>query len=490
MPPQAHHRLDHPGRIPATIREHHDHPSHRHRATHPAQPPFPVRPPAAGRGGRDHRPGPPPITEPLSALETHRTNAEAVERATETSKAVSEARRRGRIEAETHRISEEVTHQAQERRRAQQAQQAQARETVPSAASVAPPAIEGTPMRMEAAPPPAPPAPAAVPLRPFPGSFRFTRILVPLDGTFYAERALPYATGLARLTGASLILGHVSLPPLPAPAQVARRLAEEVVGHSQRAHDPGATDRATDMEAYLEAQCVLQAFRAPTVSVETIEDRDPVFGLRQLAEHDQSDVMVLATHARQGIERQVLGSTVDALVEQSHLPLLVIPPHVVVPSEPPSFARMLVPLDGSAVAEYALALLVGLLQAAASTEVIHWEVTNWQITLFTVTESRALKVEARAYLEEVEVRLKATALPEGVRISTRVLLGSAPGAIVAVADHGVRSPDVITGPFDLVVMATHGRGGLGRLLYGSVTRYVLPRVAVPVLVVHPTDVSI
>jgi nucleotide-binding universal stress UspA family protein len=249
------------------------------------------------------------------------------------------------------------------------------------------------------------------------------------------------------------------------------------------------------MEDYLQAQCVVQAFRAPAVSVATIDDGDPVFGLRQLAERDESDVIVLATHARQGIARQILGSTVDGLVEHSHLPLLVIPPHVAVPSETPSFASVLVPLDGSQVAEHALALLVGLLQAAASAEVVHWDVTNWQITLFTVVESRALRGGARTYLEEVEARLEAIPLPKGVRISRRVLLGSAPGAIVAVANHGDqgvqadRSPEAMTSPFDLVVMATHGRGGLGRLLYGSVARYVLPRVAVPVLVVHPRDGS-
>jgi nucleotide-binding universal stress UspA family protein len=322
-------------------------------------------------------------------------------------------------------------------------------------------------------------------LRPFPGSFHFKRILVPLDGAFYAERALPYATGLARLTGAGIVLGYVSPPSLPAPTQVARRVAEEIVGHEHEPH-------ATDMEAYLDAQRVLQAFHAPAVSVATIEDSDTAFGLRQMAEHDQSDVLVLATHARQGIARQVLGSTVDTLVEQSHLPLLIIPPNVTVPPEPPSFARVLVPLDGSEVAEHALGLLVELLQAAAGPDVTRWEVTNWQITLLSVIESRTRKGEAQTYLDEVEVRLNATGLPQGMRIAKRVLLGSAPGAIVDVADHGAQAicpPDVSTGSFDLVMMATHGRGGLGCLLYGSVARYVLPRVAAPVLLVHPTDVS-
>lgn len=318
--------------------------------------------------------------------------------------------------------------------------------------------------------------------RAFPGSFGFTRMLVPLDGTFYAERALPFATRLARLTRAGLTLGHVSSPPLPAPAQMARRVAEDLVGHD---HEP----RMADAETYLNAQRVVQAFHAPDVGAQTIEDVDTVFGLRQLAERSRADVIVLATHARQGLERQVLGSTVDGLVERSHLPLLIIPPQATVPSEAPSFEHVLVPLDGSSVAEYALSLLLALLQAAARPTAAAEEAPQWHVTLFTVIENRTLKAESEAYLGEVERRLTAAGLPQDVRISKRVLLGSAPGALVAVADHGRHSPDVASAPFDLVVMATHGRGGLGAWLYGSVARYVLPRVCVPVLLVHPCDVS-
>jgi nucleotide-binding universal stress UspA family protein len=310
----------------------------------------------------------------------------------------------------------------------------------------------------------------------------FKRVLVPLDGTFYAERALPYVTALARLTGASLILGHVSPPPMPAPAAAARRIAGDIVGR-------GREPQSSDMQMYLDAQRTLQAFRAPAVSIETIEDSDVVFGVRQLAERSEAGMLVLATHARQGLERRILGSTADGLVEQSHLPLLIIPPHVTIPPTAPTFARVLVPLDGSRVAEHALGLVVGLIQAAASPDVAHWDVTSWQITLYTVVESRVLEADALGYLEEVEARLAALPLAEGVRITKQIVLGSPPGAIVAEANHGTQSPETTTSPFDLVAMATHGRGGLGRMLYGSVAGYVLPRVAVPVLLVHPTDVS-
>lgn len=117
------------------------------------------------------------------------------------------------------------------------------------------------------------------------------------------------------------------------------------------------------------------------------------------------------------------------------------------------------PLDGSTIAEYAVIFLVGGIQAATLRDEAHAGTASWHIMLFTVAESRALLADSRAYLNQVEARLQATGLPAGVRISTRVRLGSAPGALVAMADHGMRSPDIVVAPFDLVVLATHGRGG-------------------------------
>jgi hypothetical protein len=124
-----------------------------------------------------------PLTEPLTPLESHRANAEAIERAPQTSEAVSEARRRGRIEAETHRISEEMTRLAQERRRVEEAR---AQVTDHSKAA-------GATFDTETAIPSDASYPhvTVAPLRPIPTLCQFHRMLAPLDGSFYAARALP-----------------------------------------------------------------------------------------------------------------------------------------------------------------------------------------------------------------------------------------------------------------------------------------------------------
>jgi nucleotide-binding universal stress UspA family protein len=415
-----------------------------------------------------------PLTEPLSALETARANAEAIERAPQTSEAVSEARRRGRIEAETRRISEEMTQQAQERRRAEKAQVigASPAATAGLSAETAIPSGAAYPLTNAAA------------LRPVPGSCQFKRLLAPLDGSFYAERALPYVTALARLTDADLLLGYVRLPSLPAPAQVVNRTRAELFSHEREPH-------TTDIQTYLDAQRVLQAFHAPTISVETVEHSAAAAGVLLLAEQNSADVVALATHARLGVERQIVGSTVDAVLARSHPPLLIIPPHASVRPEP-SFKQVLLPLDGSPLAEHALGVLLGLIQASARSHVAYQEIADWQITLFTAIARRALMVEAFAYLDEVEARLRAHGLPQEARISKQVRLGSARGAILAAANHGAQAAQSAAssaGAFDLLVLATHGRGGLGRLIYGSVARYVLLRVAVPVLLAHPAGVE-
>jgi nucleotide-binding universal stress UspA family protein len=416
------------------------------------------------------------LTEPLSPLETRRANAEALERAPQSSESVSEARRRGRIEAETRRISEEITRLAQEQRRAEEVRAPQQVTDTRTVAGTAPSAVTAIPSDASH------PLATADALCPISSSCQFQRILAPLDGTFYAERALPYATALARLTGAELLLGYVRPPSPPAPSQEVGSATAEMLSAEREPH-------ATDVQAYLDALRVLQAFHAPTVRVDLIEQRDAAVGVRMLAEQDSADVVVLATHARHEVERQALGSTVNALVARSHFPLLVISSNVIVQPEP-TFENVLVPLDGSLLAEHALDVLLGLIHAAASSGVINQEEVNWQITLFRVVVRRALMGEALAYLDEVEAWLRASGLPQETRISKQVQLGSARGAIVDAANHGASEAHSVgsgVGSVDLLALATHGRGGMGRLLYGSVARYVLSRVAAPVLLVHPAD---
>lgn len=143
--------------------------------------------------------------------------------------------------------------------------------------------------------------------------------------------------------------------------------------------------------------------------------------------------------------------------------------------------RALVPLDGSPVAEaiipfvariaQPLGLEVALLRAVPR---IPPQVTEGRRVIVDNTER--LNQEAEAYLRTIADRLAAT----GLCVLTSVRVGDAATEIVA----GARECEA-----DLIAMTTHGRGALGRLLFGSVAEAVLHRAHVPVFIVRATEAA-
>jgi nucleotide-binding universal stress UspA family protein len=144
------------------------------------------------------------------------------------------------------------------------------------------------------------------------------------------------------------------------------------------------------------------------------------------------------------------------------------------------YTRVLVPLDGSELAE---AILPFVEQVAGP---LHAEVVLLRVIEplspaelvasagVVAPDTFALRdMDAKHYLSEVERRLS----KKGLRIRTRVALGPPAEEILAAAQ-------AISA--DLIAMATHGRGGLGRLLFGSVAEAVLHAAAVPVLLIRTT----
>jgi len=143
------------------------------------------------------------------------------------------------------------------------------------------------------------------------------------------------------------------------------------------------------------------------------------------------------------------------------------------------FAKILVPLDGSALAERALKLAFAiakkfkseilLLRVAASEEVV---VSLPALTphAYRLHNAGECQGEADVYLHSLQTRW----LESGVPVYTEVLRGAPPEMIVAVANEQ---------QVDLIVMSTHGRSGFDRLIYGSVAEAVMRGAHVPVLMV-------
>jgi nucleotide-binding universal stress UspA family protein len=190
-----------------------------------------------------------------------------------------------------------------------------------------------------------------------------------------------------------------------------------------------------------------------------------------------ADLVVMSTHGRGGLGRAVFGSVTDTLMRRAEIPVLLIPPHSEVSWQAQRPAQILVPLDGSRLSEEALAHaanLAGLLDAEillvrALSPVLHPRLRNESVVL-----SCADFIEVEDAWRYLAKRADCLRL-NGRRVSIRVLVGSPAAAIADAAQaEGI----------DLIVMTTHGRGGLGRFLLGSVADGVLQRTGVPVVLIR------
>lgn len=144
----------------------------------------------------------------------------------------------------------------------------------------------------------------------------YRRILVPLDGTAFAEAAVRPAAELAAKSGASLHLatalrseGGVMVPvePVPADGLSYMRRDEDVTEHLAQVRDR-----------------IVEEWGA-TVSYEALEHDRPAEALLEHAESLGADLVVAATHSRSLIERGLLGSTAMELVRSLSCPILLVP---------------------------------------------------------------------------------------------------------------------------------------------------------------------
>ncbi|HET7583442.1 MAG TPA: universal stress protein [Gemmatimonadaceae bacterium] len=310
------------------------------------------------------------------------------------------------------------------------------------------------------------------------------RIIVPLDGSPLAERALSTAVMLARPTSEGGDSSVVELVLVHAPLTLAAMPDGGIVCAPSTEFD---TELRQQSEAYLYR--VAARLRAETRLnvVSTVLDGSPSMTLAAHAEAVGADVIVMTSHGRGGLSRVWLGSVTDALVRQGHVPVLVTRSleDAAPAADDAPFRRVLVPLDGSGLGEETLDSAIALL-GVTGVEYTLARVLTPLLALFRSTpegeRDEAPRVAASVdqtdeYLEDLAARLCA----RGVVVRTAVLVHEHPAR--AILRYALRTDT------DLVVMATHGRNALGRLVMGSVTDKVLRAGVVPVLVQRPSRVA-
>jgi nucleotide-binding universal stress UspA family protein len=300
----------------------------------------------------------------------------------------------------------------------------------------------------------------------------YQTVLVTLDGSPLAERAVPFAVTLARASGGRLVLARAAAARTSAGLDTRdERLAAAEA--EATAYLRELAQRVAGREAGLADRMETDVPRALEVSVAA--------ALLESAREWVADVIVMATHGRSGLGRWLYGSVADDVLRHAAVPVLLVP--VAGAGEavwaPDTAHRVLVPLDGSALAEEAvppaleLAAALGadlhLLRVIEPPTAAYAE--GYASTAFDTTGALD---EARAYLDGVAAPLRARGLT--VEVGVEADVGLAQTAIAAAAHE--RHATAIS-------MATHGRGGLARLVLGSVATGTLQRANVPLLLVRP-----
>jgi nucleotide-binding universal stress UspA family protein len=312
----------------------------------------------------------------------------------------------------------------------------------------------------------------------------YRSILVPLDGSPFSEHALPLALSIARRAGGQVQLAYVHSP------------VSAVYGESAFFLDTNLeTEFKNRQRAYLDRMVkrLGQAAKVPVSAV--LLEGQIAERLHAQAVNGGADLVVMTTHARGPMARFWLGSVADELVRQMAMPpMLFVHPKPKPPDfkEEPVLKHMLLPLDGSALAEQMLepALALGSLMEADYTllRVIKpvipesYELEGAQLARpALVMVERIQKVheqlrqEAEAYLEKTAERLRARSL----RVQTRVAIEEQPAVAILQKVEALGS--------DVVALETHGLRGLKRLFLGSVADKVLRGSTVPVFVHRPVE---
>jgi nucleotide-binding universal stress UspA family protein len=321
----------------------------------------------------------------------------------------------------------------------------------------------------------------------------FSRILVPLDGSARAERALPVAVRLARASGGTIHLVRVVSDPAP--------YGPRTVPAPDWAVDLREAERAEAVR-YLAAIAAREELERIAVET-TVLTGSAAARILSDARSTGSDVIVMCSHGRTRFSRWALGRVAQSVARHSTAPVLGLHEDGPTPAGPfpgtESLLYVLVPVDGSALSEAALEPAARVVTALAGPAGGALHLVYVLDPAFAPDQEgpdapadpsarAAIRDEARAYLEGVVERLREGRLAElqvsitwSVAFADDVAVG-----IIRVAETGESTEGGGAAVrCDLIAMATHGRGGLQRWTMGSITERVLFGTEIPLLVVRP-----
>lgn len=313
----------------------------------------------------------------------------------------------------------------------------------------------------------------------------YKRILVPLDGSARAERAIHVAARIARALGGSVILIRVATAPVD-------------------------TGKYSSASGYVE-ETVDTDLSGATSYLEHIAGSDELAGINtevkgftgevapailSIAQTSHANLIVMCSHGFTGFKRWALGSVADKITRHSSIPVLVLrdkgPEPALADHQP---VRVLVAVDGSPLSEAVLEPAAYLASALA-------EATSQQGALHLL---RVVDLPAGGGRFKSDAHID-TSTKEQVRhedeeylnnLVHRLSTGDLAHLDLAITSSVEADPDVAEaivkkaeqGNFDFIAIATHGRGGVQKWALGSVAGRVLHATTLPLLIMRPQEVQ-
>jgi nucleotide-binding universal stress UspA family protein len=313
-------------------------------------------------------------------------------------------------------------------------------------------------------------------------------ILVPLDGSVRAERALLVAARLARSSGGKvMVLRVMNWQTLLVPAFISEAIPSPLLIQKEREEE----------EQYLSR--IVQSPLFIGIETETLHSEgDAAEMILDAAKRTGAGLIVLCRHGRTGFLDSTLGSVAAYVMHRASMPVLLLHEYGPLPlplhPDPSSLLRLLVPLDGTLLAEEALppALQLAAFLSEDAPFALHLvrvipDLSEKQEELVVACEYDLNCLQARKYLQLLTSTIRSGAFvdacsSEHFSITTEIATGTdVAQALIQVAEDGKQA-----GRCNLIAMTTHTHSGLKRLILGSVSERVLHATHLPLLMVCPT----
>ncbi|WP_324662922.1 universal stress protein [Haloarcula sediminis] len=292
----------------------------------------------------------------------------------------------------------------------------------------------------------------------------YDHILVPTDESDHAERAADHAALLAGAFDATVHLLTVVDIEAGAGPFSAGGVDKNYIERQMTDHREALAEREADLNVPVETSVATGA---------------PSEGILDYVEDNQIDLVVMGTHGRSGLRRYLTGSVAERVVRLSPVPVLTVRA-TETGTVGSGYGDILVPTDGSERAAAAVGHAIAVAGAFGSTVHAVSVVNVGDIaTGADVTVPRDLLAEFEDAAAEATEAVAREAEDAGLDAVTEVRTGRPKQDLLEyITDRDI----------DLVVMGTHGRTGLDRVLLGSTAEALLRRAEVPVLTVsEPSD---